>query len=94
MPDVGGSNVVSILMSVVFPAPFGPSRPNTSPASTARDNASTALSFPKQRVSASVVRMDTVSITSQLKFRPPAAARQAEEPLPPGVACKGNEFEV
>ena len=33
-PDVGNSSVVRILIDVVFPAPFGPSRPNSSPGST------------------------------------------------------------
>jgi hypothetical protein len=33
-PLVGSSRVMSILIVVVFPAPFGPRRPNSSPAST------------------------------------------------------------
>ncbi len=31
MPEVGGTSVVSIRISVDLPAPFGPSRPKTSP---------------------------------------------------------------
>ena len=36
LPDVGLIRVVSALMSVVFPAPFFPRRPNTSPFLTLR----------------------------------------------------------
>ena len=36
VPEVGSSSVVSILIVVVLPAPFGPSRPNSSPSSTAK----------------------------------------------------------
>ena len=35
-PEVGERSVVMILMSVVLPAPFGPSSPKNSPGSTAR----------------------------------------------------------
>ena len=31
MPEVGISSVISILIVVVLPAPFGPSRPKSSP---------------------------------------------------------------
>jgi dipeptidyl aminopeptidase/acylaminoacyl peptidase len=31
LPEVGGSSVVNILMTVVLPAPFGPSKPKASP---------------------------------------------------------------
>ena len=34
VPSLGRSSVVRILMSVVLPAPFGPSRPKNSPGST------------------------------------------------------------
>ena len=34
VPEVGSSRVISILMVVVLPAPFGPSRPNSSPGRT------------------------------------------------------------
>src|SRR5262245_420589 len=36
VPEVGGRSVVSMRMSVDLPAPFGPSRPKTSPSSTAK----------------------------------------------------------
>src|ERR1051326_3823105 len=53
-PDVAGTNVVSIFMSVVLPAPFGPINPKISPRPTDRDTPSTAVSFAKRLVSASM----------------------------------------
>jgi hypothetical protein len=41
-PEVGSARVVQILMLVVLPAPFGPSRPNSSPSPTFRLIPSTA----------------------------------------------------
>src|SRR5207244_12446219 len=41
-PDVGWRSVVSILIVVVFPAPFGPRKPNTSDLSTSKLTRSTA----------------------------------------------------
>ena len=34
LPELGGKSVVSILIMVLLPAPFGPNKPNTSPALT------------------------------------------------------------
>lgn len=45
----GGSRVVSIVIAEVFPAPFGPSSPKTSPASVAMDRSSTAINDPERR---------------------------------------------
>ena len=42
VPSLGRSSVVRILMSVVLPAPFGPSRPKNSPGSTSRSMPSRA----------------------------------------------------
>ncbi len=42
VPEVGGTSVVNMRMSVDLPAPFGPSSPNTSPCSTEKLSASTA----------------------------------------------------
>src|SRR5438309_576212 len=42
VPLVGSSSVESIFIVVVFPAPFGPSRPKISPVSTRRSISSTA----------------------------------------------------
>src|ERR687894_804635 len=36
VPDVGVRSVISILIVVVLPAPFGPSRPNSSPRRTVK----------------------------------------------------------
>src|SRR5271154_3321342 len=49
-PAVGGSSVVSILIVVVLPAPFEPSRPKISPALTERVSASTDVNAPKRRL--------------------------------------------
>src|SRR5579872_7033397 len=46
VPDVGGSSVTSIRMSVDLPAPFGPSRPKISPSSTANEMPFTAVNAP------------------------------------------------
>src|SRR5579871_5072684 len=53
-PELGGSNVVSILTSVLLPAPFDPIRPKISPRLTAIDTSATAARSPKLRVSLSV----------------------------------------
>jgi hypothetical protein len=50
LPEEGGNNVVNILMVVVLPAPFGPSRPKTSFFSTLNCKELTATNFPKDRV--------------------------------------------
>jgi len=46
LPEVGGSKVVSILITVVLPAPFGPNSPNISPAPTVSESPSTAVKLP------------------------------------------------
>jgi hypothetical protein len=51
-PEVGSSTPMSIRMAVVFPAPFAPRNPNTSPGSTWKVIASTAVKVPKRRVRA------------------------------------------
>jgi len=42
-PSLGASTVVSILIVVVLPAPLGPRKPKTMPASTANEMWSTAV---------------------------------------------------
>ena len=42
-PAVGRTRVVSIATVVVFPAPFGPSRPKTSAGATSKETPSTAF---------------------------------------------------
>src|SRR2546425_6794359 len=49
-PEVGARSVVSILIVVLLPAPFGPRSPKMVDAGTAMVNASTATSAPKWRV--------------------------------------------
>ena len=45
-PEVGASKPSRISIVVVFPAPFGPSRPKHSPASISRFNPRTASTLP------------------------------------------------
>src|SRR6266480_4173571 len=45
-PVVGRKSVVSILMVVVFPAPFGPRNAKSSPARTSKETSLTAVTFP------------------------------------------------
>src|SRR5579864_3168749 len=51
VPAVGSSVVVSTRCVVVFPAPFGPSRPKSSPGRTSNDTSFTAARSPNRRVS-------------------------------------------
>ncbi len=46
LPDVGEINVQSILIVVVFPAPFGPRKPKIVPSSTSKETLSIAVIFP------------------------------------------------
>jgi hypothetical protein len=46
LPDVGGVSVVIMRISVVFPAPFGPSRPKISPVRTVKLTSFTATKSP------------------------------------------------
>src|SRR5215471_5384014 len=48
VPAFGGSNVVSMRISVDLPAPFGPSRPKTSPCATSKLTPLTAVKSPKR----------------------------------------------
>src|SRR5579863_7855971 len=47
-PAVGLASVHSMLMVVVFPAPLGPRKPNTSPVATSKSTPRTASSSPKR----------------------------------------------
>src|SRR5262245_33203912 len=49
-PPDGGSRPVRSLMIVVFPLPFGPRNPKTSPCATRRFTPPTAVKSPKRRV--------------------------------------------
>src|SRR5436305_10396052 len=46
-PSVGLTSVHSMLIVVVFPAPLGPRKPNTSPAATSNSTPRTAWTSPK-----------------------------------------------
>jgi hypothetical protein len=54
VPDVGGSRVVSILITVVLPAPLVPSNPKICLPAIVTCTELTAVTEPKQRVSATV----------------------------------------
>ena len=54
-PDVGISSVISILIVVVLPAPFGPSRPNSSPSSISKLTPRTASTSRERRRNVPVV---------------------------------------
>ena len=44
-PEVGFKSVVSIIIVVLLPAPFGPRNPKISPSSTLSEMLSTAVNF-------------------------------------------------
>ena len=46
-PEVGLSNVVKIIIVVLFPAPLGPKKPKISPFLTEKDMSFTAITSPK-----------------------------------------------
>src|SRR5947209_10699001 len=47
LPEEGFASVHSMLIVVVLPAPFGPRKPNTSPAATSKSTPRTACTSPK-----------------------------------------------
>src|SRR5213594_1536478 len=67
-PDVGGSSVVSMRMSVDLPAPFGPSRAKISPCSTEKETPSTAVKSPKRFV-IWLTSMSLISLDRQFDIR-------------------------
>src|ERR1700761_293878 len=50
-PDVGAISVPSVRTVVVFPAPFGPRNPNTSPWPISKDTSENATRSPKRLLS-------------------------------------------
>ena len=60
VPLVGGTSVVSMRISVLFPAPLGPSRPKISPLRTVKLTLSTASSAPKRLLMPSTLNRDAV----------------------------------
>src|SRR5512137_2379344 len=73
VPEVAGMSPETRFKSVVLPAPFGPMRPCTSPASTAREAPSTAARPPK------VLRTSSSSSSMGLPPRPPPGAQAARQ---------------
>src|SRR5215469_10962853 len=73
-PPLSGSSPVSILMTVVFPLPFGPRKPKISPFSTRKLTSLTAVKLPKRRTRCSAemaASLDTgagVAIPSAHRF--------------------------
>ena len=65
-PELGTTSVVSIRISVDFPAPFGPSKPNTSPCFTLKFILSTAQNEPKYLLRFSISTSSTGSISGQV----------------------------
>src|SRR6516225_4972053 len=65
-PELGGTSVVSIRISVDLPAPFGPSKPNTSPCFTLKFILSTAQNEPKYLLRSSISTSSVRSISVQL----------------------------
>src|SRR5215471_10000922 len=58
-PELGVTSVVSIRINVDLPAPFGPSRPNTSPCLTLKFILSTAQNEPKYLLRSSISTSNT-----------------------------------
>ena len=72
-PESGISNVVNTRTAVVFPAPFGPSKPRIVPSGTGRSRPSSAFVAPKDLRSASA--RTAASIPKRYRWRPtPVAA--------------------
>src|ERR687886_1517175 len=78
-PEVGIRSVISILIVVVFPAPFGPSKPKSSPSPTSKLTPRTAsTSFERRRSTPVVVRY--------VRCRPSASITATHETLVPLTA--------
>ena len=56
VPEVGAISVPSVRTVVVFPAPFGPRKPKTSPWATSKETSEKAVRWPKRLVSRSTTR--------------------------------------
>src|SRR5258705_12741546 len=97
-PLVGCRSVVSILMVVVFPAPFGPRNAKISPGCTSKETSSTAVTFPND-LTTCWTRMIGWSLkpeksTSCLPFAPRPFLRRAllaraadHDLVPAGILC-------
>ena len=63
LPELGRINPSNIRMVVVFPAPFGPSQPKTSPGWMWKLTRSTAVKSPKRLVSSSAMTGSTATVS-------------------------------
>src|SRR5438034_7843427 len=86
-PAEGSSRPQSNRRVVVFPAPSGPTNPNTSPRVTARFSRSTAVTAPKRRVRS---RASTTDNACVLIFDP-LRTRQGASPLDIPQAGYGSQ---
>src|SRR5208337_708179 len=77
LPPLGGRRVVSILIVVLLPAPFGPRSANISPRSMARERPFTATSVENLRVSPSSSR---IAMGSGPPFRRRMSAGREDAP--------------
>src|SRR5574341_1671472 len=77
-PADGGSSVVSILIVVLLPAPFGPRRPKIADSGTAILKALTASREPNRRVSDSVTMARRASSRIVGRLLPEPVAQQRE----------------
>src|SRR5690606_14954508 len=75
VPAVGRRMPISVRISVVFPAPLGPTKPNTAPSGTVKSNPSKAVTPSKILVS------PCVSIANRLIRSPPLPVPLADDLL-------------
>src|SRR5574338_174937 len=68
-PLDGLSSVVSIIIVVLFPAPFGPKNPKISPSSTAKEIPSTALVPEVYTLVRSLVSIECTGLTSPDRYK-------------------------
>src|SRR5260370_25499829 len=86
LPEVGRTNPVIRLISVLFPEPFGPITPSACPGISSRETSQTASIRPNALLSRSTRRIGSPA-TVRLLDRddslelPPLARDKAEEPL-------------
>jgi hypothetical protein len=66
VPAVGTARVVAMEIVVVFPAPFGPSRPYNSPGATCRSIPSTAITAGLPGYTLRKLRMSTIASVTGL----------------------------
>src|SRR5262245_24408657 len=83
-PAVGGKSPVTVLNSVVLPAPLAPMSARRSPAATVSETSSIALSAPKVRVTPSSTRASPVAIGVPLDGPAPVTAG--------GIVCLGRSL--